>query len=183
MVGLRLCSPFVGFLASILLVSCGTMEKLPLVGDDEPESLLAKVEPDADNSLRLTVEPGTQTKLWFYFSALAPEGSRIRVKISEPAGWLPTSKEKMLAEVETTLDGSFPKAASFPVDEKLEVRLRAEFQDPEGRWQSMSLIHPSGETKPEDLMEPGARESAMIRWAVHGDPMNGTLGVKLRIDE
>lgn len=165
-----------------LLVACGTMEKLPLGGGSkEPKSLVTRLEPEADNALRLTVETESPATLWLQFSAVSPENGRIRLKVTEPAGWLPTSEEKPLAEVETRLDGTFPKAASFPNDGSLDLRLRAEFQTGDGRWQPMSLVYPTAGATGADVMPPTARESSMLRWAVHGDEMNGMLGVKLRV--
>ena len=168
---------------ALLVVSCESVEKLVGSGDDDgPQPLITNAESQSDNSARLTLEPGTQTTAWFFFSAAAPEGGRIRVKITDPSSWIPTVEDEVLAEVETLLDGSFPKAASLPVNKELSVRLVVEYQDAGGRWQKMNLLYPVSDEQWILLMPAGKRESDMIRWAVHGDPMNGSFGVKIRID-
>jgi hypothetical protein len=166
---------------AMFLVSCGSVENL-VGGDDAPKSMIEDAEAGADNSVRLTVSPGVQTTAWFLFSASAPEGGRIRVKFTDPTGWIPGLEEKVLTELETLPDGTFPKAASLPVDEDLTVRLLVDYQDPGGRWQRMSLLFPVSDAQWDALMPAGKTESDMIRWAVHGDPMNGSFGVKIRID-
>ena len=167
----------------LLLVSCSSVEGIVgSNGEDAPQPLLTNAEAESDNSVRLTLEPGTQTTAWLLFSAAAPEGGRIRIKITDPTGWIPTAEDKVLAEVETRLDGTFPNAASLPVDGDLTVRLLVEYQDSGGRWQRMNLLHPVSDEQWAELMPAGERESGMIRWAVHGDPMNGSFGVKIRLD-
>ena len=171
-------------LSVLLLASCGTVKDL--VGsddDDAPKLMLTDAESQSDNSARLTLEPGNQTTAWFLFSAAAPEGGRIRITITDPTGWIPTADDEVLAAVETLLDGTFPKAASLPVNKELTVRLSVEYQAASGKWQRMSLLYPVSDEQWVELMPAGQRESGMIRWAVHGDPMNGSFGVKIRLAE
>jgi hypothetical protein len=171
-------------LGVLLLTACGSVSDLVGSGDeDAPEPMLTNTESLSDNTVRMTLEPGKQTTAWFLFSAEAPAGGRIRVAITDPTGWIPTADDEVLAEVETLLDGSFPKAASLPVNKELTVRIGVEYQDASGKWQRMSLLHPVSDEQWEALMPAGEMESGMIRWAVHGDPMSGSFGVKLRLDE
>lgn len=171
------------FVLALLSASCGTVDDLVGGnGKDTPAPLITKAESESDNTVRLTLEPKRQTTAWFLFSADAPAGGRIRVKITDPSGWIPMTDDKLLAEVETLLDGTFPRAASLPVNKELSVRILVEYQDAGGRWQRMGLLYPVSDAQWETLLPATAKESDMIRWAVHGDPMNGSFGVKIRID-
>jgi len=177
--------PILGIALVVLLqTSCGSVEKLVGSGDsDGPKSLIGSPSSDSNNSVTFTIQPGIQTTAWFLFSVVSPEGGRVRVKISDPGSWLPTSEETLLAEVETRLDETFPKAASLPVDGSLTVRIVVEYQDEGGRWLRMGILYPVSDAQWGQLAPPGAKETGMIRWAVHGDPMNGSFGLKLRTDE
>jgi hypothetical protein len=182
MTAFRRCSIPGVALVALLLASCESVEKFVNSGD-QPKPLITDSSSDPDNSVMFTIDPGIQTTAWFYFSVDSPKDSRVRVKIFDPGNWLPTNEETLLAEVETRLNGTFPKAASIPVDKKLRVRIVVEYQDEGGRWTRMGILHPVRDTQWVELAPPGAKETGMIRWAVHGDPMNGSFGVKLRTDE
>jgi hypothetical protein len=139
---------------------------------------------DPENAVCLEIDPPAPVEVRFLYSSVVPEGGRLRATVKDPGDWPFYGDPRLLTEVQTAADGSFPAESIVRLEEATVVLIYCDIYDADTeKWREMDLTYPLTDDEWLRLFAKGERETDLIRWAVDGDPLRGSLGVRIEVLE